>query len=566
MFWQTQTSYEFGPFRVDTRERQLLRGEEVIPLRPKVFDILLMLVQNSGHIVSKDDVMKHVWSNTVVEEGNVARTISTLRNALGERPSEHRYIETIPWRGYRFVANVQEVRDAPTNAIDSIAVLPFVNVKADPKNEYLCDGITESLITSLAQLTNLRVTSRNSAFRYKGRHFDAQTAGRELNVEAVVMGRVAVANDLVSISVELVDTSADRHLWGAQFVRNPTDLAVHDTIAGKISETIGLALPAHRKQLIARRHTENHEAYLCYLKGRYFFNKLTPDSVQKGIEYFQRAIEQDPNYALAYAGLGDCHNYLAHREDAKKAVLKALELDETLGEAHASLGFFRFLYDWDFAGAEKEFEQALSRSPNYAEGHHWYAIYLANLGRHEAAEHEAKRAVELDPLSLLINMTPALNLYLARQYDRAIEQLKKIIEMEPTFMAARSVLGTILVQEGRYEEGMIEYQKILELLEGASGPQMSVKALIAQAYARWGKQGDALKLLEEIITAGSASSYSIAGIYAALGESDSAFEFLNQACEQRDLQLVSLRVDPTLDGVRADARFEELMERVGIPT
>jgi len=565
MFRQPQMSYEFGPFRVDTRERQLLRNGEIVALRPKVFDILLLLVQNSGHILSKDDVMKGVWSNTTVEEGNISRNISTLRSALGKGPKKHQYIETVPWRGYRFVANVKEVREAPRATINSIAVLPLVNVNADPKSEYLCDGITESLITSLAQLTDLRVTSRNSVFRYVGRHVDAQTAGRELNVEAVVMGRVAVADDLVSISVELVDTSTDRHIWGAQYVRNPTDLfAVHDTIARKISETIQLEPPA-RGQLIVRRQTENHEAYLCYLKGRYFFNKLTPDGVEKGIEYFQQAIEQDPNYALAYAGLGDCHNYLAHREDAKNAVLKALELDETLGEAHASLGFFRFLYDWDFAGAEREFEHALARSPNYAEAHHWYAIYLANLGRHEEAEQQARQAVELDPLSLLMNMTPALNLYLARKYDRAIEQLQKIIDMEPTFIAARSVLGTVLVQQHRYEEALIEYQRVLELLEEGSVPHISVKAIMAQAYALWGKRSDAWKLHEEVIASGNASAYSIATIYAALGENDSAFVFLNQAYEQRDLQLVSLKVNPSLDGVRLDARFEALMERVGIP-
>jgi TolB-like protein/Flp pilus assembly protein TadD len=564
MFWQTLPSYEFGPFRVDTRERQLLRNGKVVPLRPKVFEILLLLVQNSGHILTKDDVMRGVWSDTAVEEGNVARNISTLRSALGESPKNHQYIETIPWRGYRFVASVTQVHDAARASIKSIAVLPFVNVKTDPQSEYLCDGVTETLITSLAQLTNVRVISRNSAFRYKGSHIDAQTAGRELKVEAVVMGWVALTDDLVSISVELIDTTADRHIWGAQYVRNPTDLfAMHDTIARKISEMIQSEIPTHGPQI--RRHTENHEAYLCYLRGRYFFNKLTPDGVLKGIDHLQQAIEHDPNYALAYAGLADCHNYLAHREEAKNALVKALELDETLGEAHASLGFFRFLYDWDFAGAEREFQQSLVGSPNYAEGHHWYAIYLANLGRHEEAEQEAGRAVELDPLSLLMNMTPALNLYLARRYDRAIEELQKVIDMEPTFIAARSVLGNVLVQLRRYEEAIVEYQKVFELLGGAGGPQISVKAIMAQAYARWGKRDIGSKLLEEVISAGIASPYSIAGIYAALGERDLAFEFLNRACEQRDLQLVSLKVDPSLDGLRSDARFEELVERVGIP-
>ncbi len=567
MLWQPKTSYEFGPFRLDARERLLLRDGKGVSLTPKVFDVLLVLVQNNGHILSKDEVMKHVWPNTAVEEGNISRNISTLRKALGEAPHKGQYIETIPWRGYRFVANVKEVRDSQAGPrIDSIAVLPFKNVKADPSLDYLSDGITESLITSLALLTTLRVTSRNSAFRYKVRETEAQTVGRELNVQAVLMGRVAENEDMLSISVELVDARDDRHMWGAQYIRKTGDIfAAQETIAREIAEKLRLELTGQEKELLARRHTENTEAYLCYLKGRYHFNKLTFDGVQKGTEYFQRAIEEDPNYALAYAGLGDCHNYLSHRDEAKKAVLKALELDEELGEAHASLGFFRFLYDWDFAGAEREFERALALSPNYAEAHHWYAIYLANVGRHDQAGSEANLAVELDPLSLLMNMTPALNLYLARQYDQAIEQLQKVIEMEPNFVAARSVLGSVLVQKGLYKEAMAEYEKVFEFTKAVEAVAMSVKAIMGHAYARWGKRSEAVGLLEEVTAAGSVSSYSVAGIYAALGESNPAFEWLNKACEQHDVQLVSVKVDPTLDGVRSDPRYADLLRRVGLP-
>ncbi len=567
MFWQAKMSYEFGPFRVDARERRLLRDKEIVPLTPKVFDTLLVLVQYSGHILSKDEVMRLVWPNTAVEEGNISRNISTLRKALGEAPRQRQYIETIPWRGYRFVANVRQVCDSHAGpAITSVVVLPFVNVTADAKAEYLSDGITESLINNLAQLTNLKVTSRNSAFRYKGRETDAQLVGRELNAQAVLMGRVDERDDMLSISVELVDARDDSHIWGAQYIREPTDLfAVQETISREIAEKLRLELTGPEKQLLAKRHTQNTEAYLSYLKGRYHFNKLTVDGMLKGIEYFQQAIEKDPNYALAYAGLGDCHNYLANRDEAKKAVIKALELDEKLGEAHASSAFFRFLYDWDFAGAEKEFEQALALSPNYAEAHHWYAIYLANLGRHEEAAQEANRAVELDPLSLLMNMTPALNSYLARQFDRAIEQLQKVIDMEPSFVAARSVLGSVCVQKEMYEEALAEYEKVIELSKGVAVVEASIKAITGHAYAKWGKRSEADRLLEEVIRAGSVSSYSIAGIYAALGENDPAFECLNKACEQHDFQLVSVKVDPTLDGVRSDPRYADLLRRVGLP-
>lgn len=565
MFGEIRKCYEFGPFRVDTRERQLTRNGEVVPLRPKVFDILLMLVQNSGHILTKDEVMNRVWSDTAVEEGNISRTISSLRNALGERPHEHQYIETIPWRGYRFVANVKETRSEPfIKKIDSIAVLPFVNVDGDAKIQYLADGITEGVITSLAQLTSLRVISRNSVFRYKGCEVDTQSAGRKLKVQALLLGRIARSDDLLSISVELIDTEDDRHLWGAQYIRNPSDLfATYETIARAVREKLQLDAP-----VIDQRHrsgTQNHQAYVSYLKGRYYFNKLTPDGVQRAIDHLQYAIEQDPGYALAYTALGDCHNYLVHPDEAKRAVLKALELDEALGEAHASLGFFRFLYDWDFSSAEEQFKRALALSPNYAEAHHWYAVYLANLGRHDEADQRARNAIELDPLSLLMNMTPALNFHLAREHDKAIEELQKVLQMEPNFVAARSVMGSALLQKGLCDEALTQYEKVLELIKGAAQAEASVKAFMAYAYALCGKRSEAVALLEEITLGCTASPYLIAGVHGALGEPDSAFAWLDKAFEQRDVQLVSLKVDPFVDSIRQDHRFHELVNRVGLP-
>ena len=565
MFGEIRKCYEFGPFRVDTRERQLTRNGEVVPLRPKVFDILLVLVQNSGHILTKDEVMNRVWSDTAVEEGNISRTISTLRNALGERPHEHRYIETIPWRGYRFVANVKETRSQQfVKRIDSIAVLPFVNIDADAKSEYLADGITEGVITSLAQLTNLRVISRNSVFRYKGCEVDAQSIGRKLKVQALLLGRVVRSDDLLSISVELIDSEDDRHLWGAQYIRDPSDLfAAYETIARALREKLHLEAPAVEQRHPSRE--QNHQAYVSYLKGRYYFNKLTPDGVQTAIDHFQHAIDQDPDYALAYAALGDCHNYLAQPERAKHAVLKALELDETLGEAHASLGFFRFLYDWDFSSAEEQFKKALALSPKYAEAHHWYAVYLANLGRHEEAEQHARNAIELDPLSLLVNMTSALNFYMARQHDKAIEELQKVLQMDPNFLVARSVMGNALLQKGLCDEALAEYEKVLVLIKGAAQAEESVKGLMAFAYGLCDRRSEAEKLLDEVTLAGIASPYSLAGIHGVLGNPDSAFDCLNKAFEQHDVQLVSLKVDPLVDSIRQDHRFHELVNRVGLP-
>ncbi len=566
MFWQTRSLYEFGPFRVDADERQLLRDGKAVPLTPKVFDILLELVQNSGRLLTKDEVMKVVWPNTTVEEGNLARNISTLRNALGEKPREHQYIETIPWRGYRFVANVKKISDGQAHtAIDSLAVLPFVNVNADEDSEYLCDGITESLITNLARLTRLRVTSRNSSFRYKGREIDAQSIGRELKVQALLLGRITESEDLLSISVELVEARDDRHLWGAQHIRKQADLfATQETIAREIAEKLRIDLSEPERQALTKRQTRNNESYLSFLKGRYYFNKLTPDGVQKGAEYFQQAIESDPDYALAYAGLADCRGYLNQGNEAKQALEKALELDATLGEAHASLGFFEFLYEWDFAGAESEFVMAIALSPNYAEAHHWYGIYLANLGRHDEAFAHAEMAVERDPLSLLMNMTAALNFYTGREYDQAIAQLKKVIEMDANFPAAQSVLGCVYTQKGMFAEALAQFEKVMELVTGLPPVEASVKVIMAQAYARWGKKNEAYKILDEVADQPT-SPYSVAGAYAALGETDKGFEALNQAYEQHDMQLVSLKVDPTLDELRTDVRFTDLVGRVGLP-
>jgi len=565
MFWETTTAYEFGPYRLDTKERQLLRNGQVVPLRPKVFDVLLALVQNSGHILSKDEVMKIVWPNTAVEEGNLARNISTLRSVLGEPARAGRYIETIPWRGYRFVASVRKMQDSTGPALQSLAVLPFVNVGADPKRDYLADGITEGLITKMAQLTNLRVTSRHSTFRYRGRETDAPTVGRELRVQAILTGRVAESEDMLSISVELIEAGNDRHIWGAQYIRRPDELfAAQDTIAHEIVARLRVEVSSGQEQRLVKRHTDSPDAYLLFLKGRYHFNKLTPEGVQRSLEYFAQAIALDPVYALAFAARADAHNYLAQRDESRQALRRALELDETLGEAHASLGFFKFLYEWDFAGAEAEFKRALALAPNYAEAHHWYAIYLANLGRHEEAFREAEIAVERDPLSLLMNMTAALNFYTGREYDRAIAQLKKVFELDRHFLAAHSVLGCVYVQQQKFPAALAEFASVLDLVGDAPQAAASVKVLMAQAFARWGNRDEALRLLAEVAAA-PASPYSVAGVYAALGEIDQAYDLLHQALLEHDLQLVSLKVDPALDGTRTDPRFPRLVRQVGLP-
>ena len=553
--------YEFGPFRVDARERALQRDGRVVPLTPKVFDILLLLIQNSGRILTKNEMMTLVWRDTMVEESNLTRNVSTLRKALGEDTDHPLYIETIPWRGYRFVASVRESRDE-FDVIDSLAVLPFVNESSDPSIEYLSEGTTETLIHKLSLLDKLRVVSRNSSFRYKGR---AQAAGRELGVRAVLTGRLRCLDANVLVSVELVDTEDDRHIWGGQYNRELSDIfSTQETISQQIVERLQLKLSSQDKERLARPHTENSEAYQAYLKGCYFWNKLTPDGVAKGLEFFQQAIEKDPRYALAYAGLVRAHTYLNQPAEARRAATKAVELDPNLGEVHAALGFFKFLYDWDFAGAEKELKYGIELNPNYAEAHHWYAIYLANVGMFEEAVYEARRAQELDPLSLLMNQTAGNVLLLARDYDGAVAALRKTLELDANFAAAHSVLGCVYSRKRMYPEALAEFEKVRSLAGTNPMVDASIKALIACVYAAWGKRTEALGLLEEIQSPPMTTPYSIAGVYAELGENDRAFEWLNKAYPSRSFDLVSLKVDPRFDNIRPDPRFHEMLRRIGL--
>lgn len=564
MFWQPKTSYEFGRFRVDTRERLLLCDGEVVALTPKVFDILLVLVQNSGHILSKDEVMKLVWPDSAVEEGSIARNISTLRKALGESPDDRQYVETVPWRGYRFVANVSQVHEKDAvPSIDSIAVLPFVNDLSESNLEHLLDGMTESLIGNLALWAPLKVMSRNSVFRYQGREADAQMVARELNVRAVLIGRVTERAKVLSINVELVDGLDGRRIWGAQYGREVADtLSLPETVAREIAEHLRLHPSSEEKQRLRKRYPDSGEAYQNYLKGRYYFHKLTPAGVQKGIEYFQRAIEQDASYALAYAGLGDCYTYLAKSSEASEAFARAMELDQTLGEAHASLGFFKFLYHWNWREAEAHFLQAIDLTPSYAEAHHWYAIYLANMGRHSEALREAECARELDPLSLLMNMTPGLTSYLARQYDEAIATFQRVLEMEPNFLAARSMLGSAYEQKGYYEKAIAEYRFVFETFAEDADVKASIKALLARSYAAWGKRARATRIVQEIEKEHPATSYLMAQVFGILGEKERAFACLEKAFDEQHLQLVGVKADPALDSLRTDCRFETLVRRM----
>ncbi len=454
--------------------------------------------------------------------------------------------------------------------IDSLAVLPFVNASGDPNTEYLSDGITESLINSLSQLPHLSVKSRNSVFRYKGQDPDPEKVGRELGVRAVLAGRVVQRGDGLSISVGLVDARNNNHIWGEQYNRKLTDiLAVQEEISREITDRLRGRLSSEEEKRVTKRHTKNTEAYQLYLKGRYYWNKQTEVGLIKAIENFKQAIEKDPSYALAFSGLGDSYwsledLYLPPREvmpKAKEAAKKALELDETLAEAHTSLAFVNMWYEWDWSGAEREFKRAIDLNPAYATAHQQYGWYFAMRGRHEETVAEFKRALELDPLSAYITTDSNIPFYVTHQYDRAIEQCRKAINLDPNFYLAHYALGFNYTHKGKFPEAIAEFQKA-RLLEDKPWQV----AGLGYGYAVAGNRSEAMKVLEELKELSKrrhVSPAEIAKIYAGLGEKDQAFEWLQQAYEARSMWLVMLKVEPLWDSLRSEPRFADLLRRVG---
>jgi DNA-binding winged helix-turn-helix (wHTH) protein/TolB-like protein/Flp pilus assembly protein TadD len=618
-------SYEFGRFRLKTAERVLLRDGELVPLTPKVFDILLTLVENGGQLVAKDDLMRRVWPSTFVEEGNLTQNVSLLRKALGETSDGVQFIETVPRRGYRFVAPTTEswngepnATAAPENvqpespssapvvsmpattnrlawfrrtpvfalaagavvisilglvyftrgkaesgdAIESIAVLPFLDESADPDAQYINDKIAESLINSLSKLPQLRVVPRSVVAGYKGREIDPRKVGQELNVRAVVTGRMRRHGDIISIQADLIDLQNVAQLWGQHYDHKLADvMLVHDDISRDIFENLRLKLNVEEKKQI--------EAYRLYLKGRNAWNKRTGDALLQAIDFFNQAIQIDPNYGAAYAGLADCYNMLVvygrlqPKEGfpkAKEAAIKALEIDENSAEAHSSLAFIKFRWDWDRVEAAREFQTAIKLKPAYAPAHQWYSSYLVAVERFDEAIAEAKRTEELEPLSFVASSHLGWIYYLSGQNDKAIEQCKKILELDPSSFPARRYLGLAYEAKGMYTEAIAEFQTGVKL----SGSPLML-ALLGHAYAASGKKAEAQQVLTDLQQLQGqryVSPYTLAAIYAGLGDQEQAFKWLETAVEGRDIWLMNLKVDPVFAKLRSQRKFTDLLARI----
>jgi TolB-like protein/DNA-binding winged helix-turn-helix (wHTH) protein/Tfp pilus assembly protein PilF len=563
--------------------------------------------------------------------------VNKLRDALSDSAEKPNYVETLPRRGYRFISALDlpdsqglksEVPEMPASLespvviaesqipsrhryrrvlvtalvlvvglaglfsfdlggvrrrllgepsvprIQSIAVLPLENLSKDPEQEYFADGMTDQLITNLAQISALKVVSRTSAMRYKGTKKSLPEVARELHVDAVVEGAVMWMGGRVRISAQLIEAPTDHHLWAASYERDLRDvLSMQEEVTRAIASEIRVKLTAQEQARLANTRLIDPEAYRLYLEGRYYWYKLTPEAMQKAIEYFQQALEKDPAYAPAYAGLADAYSSLAFftvfppREvmpKAKAAAVKALELDANLAEAQVSLGWAGFTYDLDWPAAGKHFERAVVLNPAYPLAHSYYSLYLGALGRSEEGLTEAKRAQDLDPVSPFILHYVVVQLYLARRFDEAIEQCRKTLELDPSFTPAHGTLGHVYAAKGMYREALAEYEKYSALSGGTPGST----ALVGYAHARLGQRSQAFRALDQL---GAASkqryvpALSFAIVYVGLGEKEQAFLWLEKAYDERTNSLAYLKVQATWDPLRPDQRFADLVRRVGLP-
>jgi len=573
--------YEFKGFRLEVAQRRLLYEGQPVSLKPKVFDLLLYLVEMRGQLVVKEELMKEIWPDTIVEENNLTVSMSNLRKTLGDNPGNPQFIETVPRRGYRFLSEVievsselsatEEVRPTETTFQDSLAVLPMQSPDSDPNLQYLCQGIAESITDMLSRIPNLRVLASSTVLRFIKKDVDPQAVGLQLNVRSVMTIRVMRLEDKLIIRSELVKVSDGSQLWGQQYNRTPSDILViqHD-LARAISESLKFKLSGQEQISLAKQPTENIDAYNLYLRGRYFWNKYNKEWVLKAIEAFEEAIAIDAHYALAYCGLADAYFRLSNvhfppREvlpKAKEAALKAVEIDDDLPEAHSSLALVHVYYDQDWIRAEQEFKRALELNPKLISAHQRYGSYLIYMGRFEESLRHYETALEIDPFSLQSNMNLATTYYLRGEYDRAVEHLEKTIELEPNYMPTHFVLGCVYIQQGRLEEAIAEFQLIYKLDEEA----YLTLGFMGYAHALANQREEAetiLNILQDISKRKYVSPYSMLVIHLALGPEERVFELLDRLYEERNDWLVWLKVSPELRSISNDSRFKELLRRVG---
>lgn len=631
--------YEFGPFQIDKLNHLLLRNGEPVPLKPKVFDTLLLLVENRGRVLDKDEMLGRLWPDTVVEESNLSQNVYLLRKVLGEGMDGETYIETLPKRGYRFVAKVYEIEidtqasatDAPSepplNDLDndrvwpapnhwarqvsrrpialsligvlllfaigsgfyawktrnseslkssgpirSVAVLPFRSLGPDSQDEIMGLQLADTLTTRLGTFKQLRVKQTNSVHKFMSPDDDPLAAARELNVDAVVDASIQTAGDRVRINLRLVDARDGNAFWSGTVEKSTADpFAVQDAVAAAVVQALTRIMSSAEETLPPKRHTTNAEAHRLYMLGRSHWGTSNEEDWKKALDYFNAAVEKDPRYALAYSGLAN--SYLSLIADmklpkpeaipkARQAAMMALQLDDTLAEAHVASGRIMTYYDWDWAGAEREFKRAIELNANSADAYREYAAFLTSVGRNEEAIAEAKEARELDPTNRATNFQMAWTLIGARRYDEAIAESQQVVKTHPD---ANFWIGMAHVGKGMNEQAIEDCEKTLS----SSKPHPPAKAALGYAYGATNKHDKAKKLLaefEELFKQHKTSPYFIAMIYAGLRDKDQTFAWLDKAYYDRSRPLVTgLNVNPMWDGLRSDPRFVSLLQRMRLP-
>jgi len=615
----------FGAFELDLRSGELQKQGRKIRLEGQPVQILVCLLENPGELVTREELHRKLWpADTFVNfEHGLNAAVKRLRQALNDSADNPRFVETLPRRGYRFIAPVQAVPETENGTLDppklperavedvrrrwprawiwsgaallvafalaafwlirwlsppaplirSLAVLPLENLSGDAAQDYFSDGMTDELTTELAQISELRVISRTSAMTYKGSHESLPQIARDLNVDAVVEGAVLRAGNQVRITAQLILAAADKHLWAESYEGDLRDaLVLQKQVARAIAGKIRIELTPHEQAALKNVRHVNPEAHEDYLKGRYFWNKRTPDGLKKAIDYFSQAVEKDPTYAPAYSGLADSYalagdwqyGVVSPKEaypKAKAAAVKAVALDDALGEAHISLAWCLDGFDWNWESAGKEFARGIELSPGYATGHHWYGWHLATIGRHVEAVAELEKAKSLDPLSLIIGADLAEESLIAHRDDAAIKQARAAINMDPFFALAHYVLGEALAQKRAYNEAIGELQKAAELSPGSS----AFTANLGNAYALSGRKEEALKILNDLKNgshAGFSNAPEIAMVYVGLGDKDQAMAWLEKAYSERFNPGALMR--PAFDPLRGDARFQDLLRRIGL--
>ncbi len=571
---QRHLSYRFDDVVVDCDLVRVSKRDQPKALEPRAFDLLIYLIKHHNRVVEKQELFDQVWRESFVTDDALTQEILNIRRTLGDDAVTPRYIRTVRKHGYRFIADVIEYGDAEAKAgsLASIAVLPFTNLSAAAENEYFCDGLAEELLNALTRVRDLRVVARTSAFSFKHQQLDVREIGRRLNAATILEGSVQRTGNRVRILTQLINTADGYHLWSERFDREMDDIfAIQDEIAGVIIDKLKVKLLPNEKSAVVKRFTDNVDAYHLYLKGRYFWNRrFAPGAMEKALEHFEQAIGTDPRYGLAYSGVADCYNlqglfqFRAPHKTFPRALAaaeKALEIDNTIAEAHTSLAFAKMLYAWDWPGAEREFKQALELNPGYAWGHLWYAQYLSAMARFAEAIDEVKQAKDLDPLSISINANVGWVLYWAREYKAAVQQLEKTIELEPNFGLAYTYLGYTLVELEQYDEAVSAFQKSIE----RTGRMPLAIVGLGYAYSRAGRSAETQKVIQELKALCRELDISPsmwACIYIGLGDRKTALEHLNQAYEERSPLMTWVKVYPWFHGVRSEPGFQDLLCRM----